>query len=387
MYDPTHVSLFAGVGGADVAAEAAGIRTTLQVEIAEYQRAILFKHWPNVPKIADVRHVTREKLDELGIGSPTVLSGGFPCQPFSTAGKRRGQEDDRYLWPEIIRIARLLKPTWIVGENVAGLISMEQPESLFEVERDEKKLPVHQRVASELIEELRQEGFLVPRHTDGTPVIFGIPASAVGACHRRERIFIIAYSENNRRERRNTAQRWEAENPCGRELWGRVEPVGQDCADCSGSHASHSDEGGCGSGAPEGMRIHRVDEACDEAGTGDQYDHSDFAGERGRELLLLQGGQGQACADPLGCSQLPPYTDCGERTQQFYVRRARWIREQTTRAWGVPWPEAATRFCRMDDGVPSRVDRIKSLGNAIVPEQIFPVFKAIAEIERGEVRR
>jgi len=336
------------------------------------------------------------------------------CQPFSTAGKRRGQTDDRYLWPEIIRVARLLKPTWIVGENVAGIISMEQPEPLFEVERDEKKLPVHQRVTSELIEELRQEGFLVPRYTDGTPIVFGIPASAVGACHRRERVFILAYSEDNRRDRRAAYKRWEEslgagreevrdqpggqnaittygkihglqggnpsqrrelENPLGRvEGWGN-QPLGQDC------NVADTDEGGCRIGELDWLRIQRGDEACNETGAGDQS-HSDPSGERGGELLLLQGEQGQADSDPLGCSRLPPYVDCGERSQQFYVSRARWIRKQSARAWGVPWPEAATRFCRMDDGISARVDRIKSLGNAVVPAQIFPVFEAIAKIER-----
>lgn len=412
--DFTHVSLFSGIAGIDLAAEAAGFHTTLQVEIADYQRALLYKHWPNVPKIKDIRNVTKETIDELGIPRPTVLSGGFPCQPFSTAGKRRGQTDDRYLWPEIIRVARLLKPTWIVGENVAGIISMEQPEPLFTVERDEKEFPVHQRVASELIEDLRKEGFLVPRYIDGTPVVFGIPASAVGACHRRERIFIVAYSEDNRRNGRGASERWEESPGPGwkklRDQPGRQDPVVADSA-CHGlqgrdqaerrelenplgrvegrgnqslgqdRNASNADEGGCRIGELDWLRIQRGDEACDEIGAGDQS-HSDPAGERGRELLLLQGEQGQTDSDPLGCSRLPPYVDCGERSQQFYVSRARWIRKQSARAWRVPWPEAATRFCRVDASVPFRVDRIKSLGNSVVPLQIYPIFEAIAKIER-----
>ena len=374
-----HVSMFSGVAGIDIAAEAAGFHTTLQIEIADYQRAILCKHWPNVPKITDVRHVTREKLDELGITGATVLSGGFPCQPFSTAGKRKGKADDRYLWPEIIRIARLLKPTWIVGENVAGIVSMEQPEPIFAVERDGQKLPVHEKVVPEIIEELHKEGFLVPRYTNGTPVVFGVPASAVGACHKRERIFIVAYSENNRLERRRASERRKAEDPLGRVVRRGTESLGQDRAD---SDATYPYKGGCCSREPEGMRVQRCNEACHETGTSDQYD-SHPAGERSGKLLLLQGEPGETHPDPLRSCQLPPYTDRGERSQQFYVSRARWIREQSTRAWEVPWPEAAAEFCGVVDGVPSRVDRIKSLGNAVVPAQIYPVFEAIAKIERG----
>ena len=118
----THVSLFTGIGGLDLAAEWAGFRTVLQVEREPFALDVLAKHWPDVPRITDVREVhADERWSE-----PTVVSGGFPCQPFSSAGQRRGAGDDRYLWPELLRIVEELRPAWVIGENVSGLLSIDE---------------------------------------------------------------------------------------------------------------------------------------------------------------------------------------------------------------------------------------------------------------------
>ena len=169
MNDLTHLSLFSGIGGLDLAAEWAGFRTVGQCEWADYPRAVLEKHWPGLPRWRDIRTLTGDDFyEKTGLRTVTVLSGGFPCQPFSTAGKRRGKDDDRYLWPEMLRVIQEIRPAWVVGENVAGLVSM---------------------ALDTVLSDLESIGYACQA--------FVIPACAVDAPHRRDRVAIVGYAEHD----------------------------------------------------------------------------------------------------------------------------------------------------------------------------------------------
>ncbi len=169
MQNLTHLSLFSGIGGLDIAAEWAGFKTVGQCEWAEYPAKVLEKHWPDVPRWKDIRTLTGESFYErTGLRTVDIISGGFPCQPFSVAGKQRGKEDDRYLWPEMVRVIKELRPTWVVGENVAGIVRMALPDILSELEAC---------------------GYATRA--------FLIPACAVGARHRRYRVAIVGHAKHD----------------------------------------------------------------------------------------------------------------------------------------------------------------------------------------------
>lgn len=167
------LSLFAGLGGFDLGLEAAGWESAGQVEIDPYCTAVLAKHWPHVKRMADIRDV---KGDEFG--PIDLICGGFPCQPFSTSGKRLGKEDDRYLWPEMRRVIEAVRPRWVIAENVLGITGL---------------------AIGQVLSDLEALGYDFPRDYDGTIVIPAIPACAVGAFHERARVWPVAHLDQGRR--------------------------------------------------------------------------------------------------------------------------------------------------------------------------------------------
>src|ERR1043166_5742013 len=166
------LDLFSGIGGFSLAARWANIDTIQFVEKDEFCRKVLMKNFPNVPIHDDIRTFNFHQDVE-------ILTGGFPCQPFSLAGKRKGFSDDRYLWPAMFRVIKQCRPRFIIAENVPGIIPMLDP----------------------ILEDLENEGY--------TWQAYLIPASAIHAPHKRERLWIIAYSNSVRCNERlgNTKER------------------------------------------------------------------------------------------------------------------------------------------------------------------------------------
>ena len=163
-----HGSLFSGIGGFDLAADWMGWENVFHCEIAEFPRKILNHYWPNAECHEDIKKTDFTKYR----GTVDIISGGFPCQPYSAAGKRLGKEDDRHLWPEMLRVIREVKPQWVVGENVRGLLNWNGGMVFHEVCAD-----------------LENIGYEVQA--------FIIPASGINAPHQRERLWIVANSRHN----------------------------------------------------------------------------------------------------------------------------------------------------------------------------------------------
>ena len=188
----THLSLFSGIGGLDIAAEMAGFHTVGQCEFADYPYKVLEKHWPDVPRWRDVHDLTATDFTaRTGLRTVDCISGGFPCQPHSVAGKRKASADERDLWPEFRRVVCEIKPRWVVAENVPGLLSSDDGRFFRNILRD-----------------FADMGFNVGWAT--------ISAASVGAIHRRERMAIVANS-NSIIHRRVFRGKREKENQRGNE--------------------------------------------------------------------------------------------------------------------------------------------------------------------------
>lgn len=164
------LDLFSGIGGFSLGLERAGMTTVAFCEIEPYPQAILKKNFPGVPIYDDIRTLTSKRLQADGIGRIDLVCGGFPCQPFSSAGKHKGTDDHRYLWPEMLRIIAECRPSWVIGENSPNVLNVAFDEIKFGLEG---------------------VGYQV-----GEPLV--IPACAVGADHRRGRAWVCAHSDEGR---------------------------------------------------------------------------------------------------------------------------------------------------------------------------------------------
>lgn len=304
----THLSLFSGIGGLDLAAEWAGFTTVGQCEFADYPTKVLEKHWPDVPRWRDVRTLTKESFYErTGLRTVDVLSGGFPCQPFSVAGKQKGKGDDRYLWPEMLRVIRELRPRCVIGENVPGILRI---------------------AAGQVVKDLERAGYHV--------VVFNFEAAAVGAWHRRSRVFFVGIA---------------------------------DVADTDGRTMRHD----CG----DERKTTRKEHASRGTGTDPERAMADAACER------IQRHAAICAAKPAERSgQMQSDAESGNEAVYDAMRsgcagdaRLEQLQELADgRCWASE-PDVG----RVAHGIPNRVDRLKCLGNAVVPQQAYPIFKALME--------
>ena len=189
-----HASLFSGIGGFDLAAREVGWNNVFQCEIDPFCQSVLKYYFPKTVLYEDIKRTDFTSWK----GKIDVLTGGFPCQPFSVAGQRKGADDNRYLWPEMLRVIRETRPLWVIGENVAGITNMVQPGSETDVEtksdQDEENyketILEQEYIINTICDDIEREGYSVQ------PII--IPACGVGAPHRRDRVWFIAHSNGSR---------------------------------------------------------------------------------------------------------------------------------------------------------------------------------------------
>lgn len=350
----THASVFSGIGGAEIAATMLGWQNLFHCEINPYGRRVL-QYW--YPKAKSYEDITQTDFTEWK-GKIDVLSGGFPCQPFSLAGKRGGADDDRYLWPYMYKCIEQVQPHWIIAENVAGILSMVEQGTvstlggetdIFSASDDIHRFRLQQTYTIERISNnLESKGYEVQSVL--------IPACAVGAPHRRDRVFIIAHanraeSEGMRQNRQNALYQHDftADTECWRGF--KVEKsIRLQLANGAELERARSE---WPFAYTEGKRSERM-----------QSEQS----ENGESAQIEFGGRG--CEDG-------SISGCG-----------RWkYKEQ------LGWLPTQPPVHRRNDGISFDVDcltipfrkwrteALKAYGNAIVPQVIYEIFKAIEQVE------
>ena len=324
------LDLFSGIGGFSLGLESTGYFETIGfVEKDKFCREVLKKNFSNITIESEVRNVKGDRY------AADIITGGFPCQPFSVAGKRRGTDDDRYLWDETIRIIRECKPRWFIGENVEGIINIQDGMVLRQVQDD-----------------LEKEGFQVQ--------CLVIPASGIGAWHQRKRVWILAYSEHNGSYRSKGNETIESSNQSKEWLFIR------DDKDVSNSnsfgHRRWSSKG------------------C----TNERWSFLPREQER-REM----GSETSRCdvdvlnSNSIGLQRRSIQSNNLQETSNSTETTNTSSKEQYT------WWEAQSDICRNVNGISyeldkSRSNRIKSLGNSIVPLIARELGIAIMKAEQDE---
>ena len=325
-----HLDLFSGIGGFSLGLEATGgFETKAFCDIEKYPRQVLQKHWPHVKQYEDIKELNYERLKADGIDSIDIITGGYPCQPFSIAGRQKGEEDPRHLWPEYFRLVKELRPTWVIGENVSGHIKLG---------------------LDTVIEDLESEDYSVRP--------FSISASSIGANHQRERIWIVAYSERNgllATEKQRSFEKTISNQSKGKNDTLNVErtsSVSETSSDVENSRRS-------------------------------QWPRAELRGENENETREENANQHQRSSSP-SSSDVANTND--ERLQRQWQSRNQFTSnfnsscessDEGQGTMGQGWWESEPNMGRVAHGIPKRVDRLKSLGNSLVPQIPYYIGKTI----------
>jgi DNA (cytosine-5)-methyltransferase 1 len=328
-----HLDLFSGIGGFSLGLESSGLcETAAFCDWEPYCQKVLKKHWPHVPVYGNIKELNYERLKADGIKDIDIITGGYPCQPFSVAGRKKGEQDERHLWPEYLRLIQELRPSFVIGENVGGHVKLG---------------------LDTVLTDLASEGYAT--------TTFSISASSIGANHQRERIWIIAYSNDlgrydwiHNREGRpipnnqewnltQSEQEWHRRVNRAREtgetlentrceLWPWSFEQGKNEDEARERHADQPERS---SGSPE------TDVAHSESCEGNVNETNSGNGEQSKEMLFGERG-----SFPTG------------------------------ETWWSTEPDVG----RVADGVPQRVDRLKCLGNSVVPMIPYLIGRSILEL-------
>jgi DNA (cytosine-5)-methyltransferase 1 len=326
----THGSLFSGIGGFDLAASWMGWENIFHCEWNEFGQKVLKYYWPDAESFTDITKTDFTKY----ANRIDILTGGFPCQPYSLAGKRKGKEDERHLWPEMLRAIREIQPRWVVGENVFGLINWSDGLVFHEVQTD-----------------LEAAGYEV------WPYV--LPAVSVNAPHRRDRVWFVAHSNSCRNNRAKGSKEsiWQYEDKKQQRSGGamQINGLGNERAvtnsNSNGQHGSNS--------------MHEIN-----ASEGREHALNDF-------------------------EQTALYSDSTiKQGQHIGQQRERESNGPSCRDAVNGWKNFPTQspICTRNDGLSARLDgitfpkwrneSIKAAGNAIVPQVALQIFKAIEQYEQ-----
>ena len=391
------LDLFSGLGGFSLGLERTGhFRTVAFCDNNKFSKAILDKHWKGIKIYDDVREITKERLQADGIEFPDIVTGGFPCQPFSVAGQQKGTSDDRHLWPEMFRIIKAFKPRFVIGENVRGIVNI-QDGVVFET----------------VCTNLEDEGYEIQP--------FNIPAAGVGAPHRRERIWFIAVREDvantiGEYEGREISRSDEETRGIQEEHRTEHSTTGQfsrtseirngdngyekriNVADTNDEglrtrigRSDNDHETESGSGGTDRARgssdVERHNSTSTEIKTMDVADTESFRAGKIRYPNQEEGSEGSSTTQLDGSRGDVADTNSErlQRTEQFETHRGETETQfSTTQSFETKrnhW-ESEPDVGRVAHGISGRVHRLKGLGNSIVPQIVEEIGKALIKAER-----